>query len=71
MGLGLLGRGLNDTKFFVKKGADITVTDLKIKKELKSSLKELKNLPIKYTLGKHDKKDFENLGTTPGNPLHH
>jgi len=60
MGLGLLGRGLNDTKFFVEKGADVTVTDLKSKKELEPSLKELKDLPIKYTLGKHDKKDFEN-----------
>lgn len=59
MGLGLLGRGLNDTKFFVEKGAEVTVTDLKSKKELKSSLNELKGLPIKYTLGKHDKKDFE------------
>jgi len=60
MGLGLLGRGLNDTKFFVEKGAEVTVTDLKTKKELASSLKELKGMPIKYTLGKHDKKDFEN-----------
>jgi len=60
MGLGLLGRGLLDTKFFVKKGAEVTVTDLKSKKELESSLKELKGLPIKYTLGKHDNKDFEN-----------
>lgn len=60
MGLGLCGRGLNDTKFFVEKGADVTVTDLKLKKELESSLNELNGLPIKYTLGKHDKKDFEN-----------
>jgi len=60
MGLGLLGRGLNDAKFFVEKGANVTVTDLKSKKELKSSLKELKGLPIKYTLEKHKKEDFEN-----------
>jgi len=58
MGLGLLGRGLKDTKFFVDQGAQVTVTDLKTEKELKSSLKELKGLPIKYTLGKHEEKDF-------------
>ena len=52
MGLGLLGRGLNDTKFFVKKRAQVTVTDLKSKKDLKKSLDELKGMPIKYTLGK-------------------
>ncbi|HUT22148.1 MAG TPA: UDP-N-acetylmuramoyl-L-alanine--D-glutamate ligase [Candidatus Bipolaricaulota bacterium] len=58
MGLGLLGRGLLDTKFFVKHGAIVTVTDLKTEEELASSLKELAGLPIKYTLGKHVDEDF-------------
>lgn len=60
MGLGLLGRGLLDTKFFIDHGADVTVTDLKTKKELTVSLDQLKNYKITYTLGKHDPKDFKN-----------
>ncbi len=58
-GLGLLGRGLKDTIFFAKKGAQVTVTDLKSEKNLADSLIHLKEFDnIKYTLGKHEEKDF-------------
>lgn len=61
MGLGLLGRGLKDTIFLAECGADIVVTDLRDKKELKTSLDVLKKFKkIKYTLGKHSIEDFEN-----------
>lgn len=60
MGLGVLGRGIADTRFLVETGAEITVTDLKSKKDLKSALEELKDLGIKYALGKHKKSDFTN-----------
>lgn len=61
MGLGLLGRGLGYTKFLAECGAILTVTDLKTKEKLKTSLKELKKFPnIKYNLGKHNLKDFKN-----------
>ena len=61
MGLGLLGRGVGDIAFLAKEGADLVVTDLKTKKELAQSLKQLKRFKnIKYTFGKHDLKDFEN-----------
>jgi len=59
MGLGLLGRGVNDAKFFVEQGAEVTVTDLKTKSELSSSLKELAGLPINFVLGKHREQDFK------------
>jgi UDP-N-acetylmuramoylalanine--D-glutamate ligase len=70
MGIGLLGRGIGDVKFLLANGAEVTATDLKTKKQLKSSILELnkffKNLkskniyPIKYVLGGHRKEDFRN-----------
>ena len=60
MGLGLLGRGLGDAIFLAECGSDLIITDLRDKKTLKPSLDKLKNFKnIKYTLGKHDLKDFE------------
>lgn len=41
MGLGLLGGGIAATKWLVKHGAKVTVTDLKTKKELADSIKAL------------------------------
>ncbi len=61
MGLGLLGRGLGYTKFLAECGADLIVTDLKSKEQLKTSLNQLKKYKtIKYTLGEHRLEDFEN-----------
>lgn len=61
MGLGLLGRGIAYTKFLAESGAELTVTDLKTKEQLKSSLKELnKYKKIKYVLGGHRLEDFKN-----------
>jgi len=61
MGLGLLGRGLGYTKFLAECGANITVTDLKTKEQLASSLKHLlKYKKITYRLGEHSLEDFRN-----------
>jgi UDP-N-acetylmuramoylalanine--D-glutamate ligase len=61
MGLGLLGRSIAYTKFLAESGAELTVTDLKTKEQLAPSLKTLsKYKNIKYVLGKHDIKDFQN-----------
>jgi UDP-N-acetylmuramoylalanine--D-glutamate ligase len=60
VGLGLLGRGVGDTAFIAKCGADVIVTDKKSEDELKPSLdalKEYKN--ITYRLGEHRNEDFE------------
>ena len=60
MGLGLLGRGLGYTKFLAECGADLIVTDLKTKRQLLNSLKELKKYKnIKFVLGKHNLEDFK------------
>lgn len=60
MGLGVLGRGVADAEFFAEIGAKVTVTDLKTAKELETSIKKLKDLPIKFVLGKHRKDDILN-----------
>ncbi len=61
MGLGLLGRGVGDAVFLAECGARLTITDLKSENELKSSLQKLKKFKdIKYTLGEHDFRDFNN-----------
>ena len=39
MGLGVLGGGLATTKWLVKHGAKVTVTDLKTKQELAPSIR--------------------------------
>jgi len=68
MGLGVLGGGVATAKWLVGEGADLTVTDLKDKKYLEPSLEKLKNLEIKYVLGKHKKEDFLNNGVIVINP---
>lgn len=60
MGLGLLGRGLNDTLFLIEHGARVTVTDLKTSEQLASSLEKLKGLPVTVKVGGHDPEDFIN-----------
>ena len=60
MGLGILGRGIGDTMFLAKNGANLLVTDKKTKDELKTAtdkLREFKN--IKYRLGEHALSDFK------------
>ncbi len=59
LGLGLLGRGLNDAKFLAECGADLIITDLKKAEDLAPTLKKLsKYKDIKYILGEHRLEDF-------------
>ncbi len=70
-GLGIYekGSGISAALFFAKKGANLTITDLKTKKELQCQLKRLKNFRnIKYVLGRHQKKDFKNADFIFKNP---
>lgn len=59
MGLGLLGRGVGDTKFLAEQGAELIVTDLKTREQLSESLEQLQSFSnITYVLGEHRLEDF-------------
>jgi UDP-N-acetylmuramoylalanine--D-glutamate ligase len=69
-GLGLLGGGLGVVKFLAKHGAKkIIVTDIKSKKELRSSVAKLKGLKnIEFVLGYHRIDDFTKVDMVIKNP---
>jgi UDP-N-acetylmuramoylalanine--D-glutamate ligase len=58
-GLGLLGRGAGDARFFVSLGCPVRVTDLKSKAQLQASLAALDGLDLEYVLGKHRSQDID------------
>lgn len=58
MGLGLFGGGVGLTKFLVRQGAQVTVTDLRKEANLQESLSALKKLPVTYKLSGHAEADF-------------
>ncbi len=70
MGLGILGGGIATTKWFLKRGAEITVTDLRRREELKKSIAVLGNdsKKIKFVLEKHNEEDFKNADFIVVNP---
>lgn len=74
MGLGLNGGGIAATRFFLQKGAYVTVTDMKTAEQLKASVDELNNdksLPLDrltFRLGEHRIEDFENADCVIKNP---
>lgn len=68
MGLGLNNGGVTVAKFFAKHGAKVLVTDLKTKHQLKDSIKKLKGLKIKYSLGGHQEADFLDSDLVVKNP---
>lgn len=69
LGLGINDGALKDALFFIKKDAQLTITDLKTRKELKKSLDKLiRYKGIKYTLGYHKKEDFINADLIIKNP---
>jgi UDP-N-acetylmuramoylalanine--D-glutamate ligase len=70
MGLGLHGGGVGVAKWFAKHKADILITDMKTKSELKESIAQLKKYPqIKYRLGKHIVSDFKDTDIVIANPI--
>jgi UDP-N-acetylmuramoylalanine--D-glutamate ligase len=68
MGLGLNGGGLASTLYFVRRGAQVTVTDLRSEEVLGPSLEALAGLPVRYVLGRHDEADFRNADIVVKNP---
>ncbi len=83
MGLGLHGGGLGISKWLVRAGARVTVTDLKSRQELKKSVDALERMagrreggkagrvsikPPRFVLGKHVEADFRNADMVIRNP---
>ncbi|WPM05749.1 UDP-N-acetylmuramoyl-L-alanine--D-glutamate ligase [Borreliella sinica] len=70
MGLGLNGGGLTLSRFLLKHGAKLVITDLKSEAELASSIDSLRDFDgqIKYVLGKHDINDFKKADIVVKNP---
>ena len=66
MGLGLNGGGEAAVRFFLKKGAYVTVTDMKVQEKLQPTIDSLENdatldkSHLTYRLGEHRIEDFEN-----------
>jgi UDP-N-acetylmuramoylalanine--D-glutamate ligase len=75
MGLGLHGGGLQSALFLLRRGAQVTVTDLRDEKtlmpsinELETACKKFKCSPVRYVLGKHEIEDFKNTDIVIKNP---
>ena len=69
MGLGLHGGGLGVTRWLLKQGARVTVTDLKKPNDLKPTLDALgENARVEFVLGEHRERDFENADLIVRNP---
>ncbi|MDR1317160.1 MAG: UDP-N-acetylmuramoyl-L-alanine--D-glutamate ligase [Spirochaetales bacterium] len=68
MGLGLNGGGVESARFFARKGAEVTVTDLRGADVLAPSIEKLEGLPIRYVLERHEFADFENADIVIKNP---
>ncbi len=68
MGLGVHGGGLGVTRFLVEQGAEVTVTDLRTAEQLRSSLVQLEDLPVRYVLGQHREADFRATDIVIRNP---
>lgn len=70
MGLGLHGGGVGTVRFLCEAGALVTVTDLKSKEELASSLEKLKGLKnVTYVFNQHRPEDFVKADMVVKNPM--
>jgi UDP-N-acetylmuramoylalanine-D-glutamate ligase len=69
LGLGTLGGGVGVARFLADLGYRLTITDLRSKKELATSLALLKRYPhIRYTLGAHNVRDIQRADLVVKNP---
>ncbi len=68
MGLGINGGGLASALFFARRGAEVTVTDLRGRDALAASLASLEGLPLRLVLGRHEQGDFEKADLIVKNP---
>lgn len=68
MGLGLHGGGVASAQYLVKQGAEVTITDLRNESALSESIESLRDLPVRFVLGRHESSDFEKADFVVKNP---
>jgi UDP-N-acetylmuramoylalanine--D-glutamate ligase len=75
MGLGLHGGGLESARFLLKRGAIVSVTDLRDEKTLMPTIEQLDTAcrllgqePVHYCLGRHEIEDFRKADIVIKNP---
>jgi UDP-N-acetylmuramoylalanine--D-glutamate ligase len=68
MGLGLFGGGEGAVRFLARRGARLTVTDLKPAERLAPVLERLGRLEARYRLGEHVEADFTRADLVVANP---
>ncbi|OQX29849.1 MAG: UDP-N-acetylmuramoyl-L-alanine--D-glutamate ligase [Spirochaeta sp. LUC14_002_19_P3] len=68
MGLGLHGGGAAAARYLAEHGAQVLCTDLRDENTLKASVESLNGLGIRFVLGRHDKKDFDEADIIVKNP---
>jgi len=68
MGLGLFGGGVGAARAFARRGARVTVTDLKPAEALAPSVEALQGLPVALHLGGHEAPDFTGADILVVNP---
>jgi len=68
MGLGSFGGGVAVTRFLIRAGAHVTVTDLRAEADLADSLADLEGLAFEAHLGGHEAADFTGADVVVVNP---
>ncbi len=70
MGLGLNGGGLASALFFARRGAEVTVTDMKTEEQLCPSIRQIEEagVTVRYALGGHKEADFSTADLVIKNP---
>jgi UDP-N-acetylmuramoylalanine--D-glutamate ligase len=68
MGLGRFGGGVGVARYLATRGVDVLVTDLLGADSLANSLAKLDGLPIRYSLGGHNVRDFTQADLVVVNP---
>ncbi|HEY9595299.1 MAG TPA: UDP-N-acetylmuramoyl-L-alanine--D-glutamate ligase, partial [Spirochaetia bacterium] len=68
MGLGVNGGGLASALFFARRGARVTVTDLRPSSVLRESMEKLAAFPVRYVLERHEEEDFATADIVVKNP---
>ncbi len=68
MGLGLFGGGAAVARHLVRRGARVTVTDLRNERDLAPALRALEGCDLRFVLGGHREEDFTRADAVVANP---